>query len=121
MYGRIDPKSISTIDLSFFHGAYLSQVCLGAHDLGLNFDKPAIRIMAQSSFRMLVGDNISIHQNEEGYRLRPFLNKDVVLAKWAEMGTLILTFEGGDEIHLLDDSDQYESYNIGHAGLAIIM
>jgi hypothetical protein len=118
MYGRMDPDTISSIDLSFFHGAYLSQVCFAIGDFGLSFDRPAIAIRAQT-FRTLINGNLNTYAFEETHHLRSFLNKDVVAARWAELGTLMITFEGGDEIHLLDDSDVYESFVIDHAGKTI--
>jgi hypothetical protein len=77
--------------------------------------------MTEAGFRCLIGDELQKHPIEEAHLLRPFLNRDVRSATWAEMGTLIISFEGGDEIHLLDDSDQFESFTITHAGKTIVV
>jgi len=42
MFGRSGSLDTSTVDLSFFKGATLVQICLGSNDLGLNFDIPSI-------------------------------------------------------------------------------
>ncbi len=77
--------------------------------------------MTQVGFRCIVDGKLIDHAIEEGHLLRPFLNQDVVSAKWAEMGTLVISFKGGDEIHLLDDTDQFESFTVTHAGNTIVV
>jgi hypothetical protein len=121
MYGR--NTEIGTADLSFLIGATLTQVCLGAHDLGLSFSTPpSCGVMISSSFGIQTANSELIkHELTMGHLLRPFLNRDLIAATWAEMGTLILTFDGNDQIHIFDDSDQYESYVIGHKGLTIVI
>jgi hypothetical protein len=120
MYGRSAP--IGTADLSFLEGATLIQVALGAFDLGLHFDGPPAGIMISSSFATKLGSaTLQRHEIVMGHLLRPFLNRDVVRAVWAEMGTLILTFDGDDQIHIFDDSDQYESYIITHRQTTIVI
>ena len=121
MYGRINPKSIAATDVAFFSQSFLTQVCLGLNDVILNFDRPTISIMTQAGFRCRIDGELRDYPVEEGHLLRPFLNRDVVSAKWAEMGTLVISFDGGDEVHLLDDTDQFESFTVTHAGVTIVV
>lgn len=121
MYGRLKSEWISSIDLSFFEKAFLTQVCIGAYDLALNFDRPIINITTQAGFRCVIKDEPQYHSNKFAHALRPFLNRDVTSAKWGQSGTLIIVFEGGDEIHLLDETDQFESFTITYAGNTIVV
>lgn len=120
MYGR--DLEIGTVDLSFFIGATLTQICLGAYDLGLSFHGPPCGVMIKSSFGIQTANSEMVkHELTMGHFLRPFLNRDLIAATWAEMGTLILTFDGNDQIHVFDDSDQYESYVIDYKELTIVV
>ena len=120
MYGR--SGSLGTFDLSFFIGATLIQICLGAYDLGLNFDGPPIRVMMQTDFGTKApGEETRRHDLTTGHLLRSFLNHDVSQALWGENGTLILTFDVGDQILIFDNSDEFESYTIHHAGKTIVV
>ena len=116
MYGRSGKLNTKNVDLSFFVGATLTQICLGENDLGLNFDLPFIRVMMQSDFAIrALGQEAMRHDLALGHLLRSFLNREVSGTAWAELGTLVLTFVGGDQILVFDDSDQFESYTINHA------
>ena len=117
MNGQPDPQAFGTLDLSFFSGAYLNHVSFDIGELYLHFERPAIVIRAQQ-FATLLGGELNTHPFEEAQHLRPFLNKDVTLAKWAGTHALIITFDGGDEIHILE-SGYPESYVIDYAGQTI--
>jgi hypothetical protein len=122
MYGRSGNLDTNKTDLSFFRGTTLVQICLGSNDLGLNFDIPPIRIMMQSDFgTRVVGEERVLHDPTDGHLLRSFLNREVFDASWGEKGTLILTFDGGDQVLVFDDSDQFESYTISHSGQTIVV
>ena len=122
MYGRSGELDTGTIDLSFFKGTTLVQICLGANDLGLNFDLPPVQIMMQSDFgTKVVGQERMLHDLINGHLLRSFLGREVSDASWGEKGTIVLTFVGGDQILIFDDNDQYESYTISHSGPTIVV
>jgi hypothetical protein len=122
MYGRIDPAQMSTANISFFIGSFLTQVCFGKFDLGLNFDRPASSIMIQSSCGIQTASGaLEKYDITDVTQLRGFLNRDVTGATWGEEGTLILEFEGGDRLMVFDDSDQYESYTISHGTTTIVV
>ncbi|MGA1984298.1 MAG: hypothetical protein ABSG84_17755 [Acidobacteriaceae bacterium] len=122
MYGRSGELDTGTIDLSFFKGTTLVQICLGANDLGLNFDLPPIQIMMQSGFgTRVVGQERALHDLTSGHILRNFLSREVSDASWGEKGTLILTFVGGDQVLIFDDNDQFEAYTISHPGHTIVV
>jgi hypothetical protein len=123
MYGR--NGELGTTDLSFLEKATLIQICMGANDLGLVFDgpvRPTSNVMISSVFAIRLSDqSASQHELEEGHLLRPFLNRDVITANWAENGTLVLTFDKNDQILVLDNSDQFESYIITHGNTTIVI
>ena len=122
MYGRSGSLDTSTTDVSFFVGAYLTQVCFGKFDLGLNFDHPPSSIMIQSSFGIQKPSGaLEKYGISDVTQLKDLLNCDVTSANWGELGTLILTFEGGNRLMVFDDSDQYESYTISHSGPLIVV
>jgi len=122
MFGRSGSLDTSTVDLSFFKGATLVQICLGSNDLGLNFDIPSIQIMMQSEFGTRVaGEERVFHNLTDGHLLRSFLDREASEASWGEKGTLILTITGGGQVLIFDDSDQFESYTIRHSGQIIVV
>lgn len=122
MYGRTDPALMSAINISFFVGGFLTQVCFGKFDLGLNFDRPASSIMIQSSFGIETPSRaLEKYDISDVTQLKGFLNCDVTGATWGEQGTLILEFEGGGRLMVFDDSDQYESYTISHGTTTIVV
>jgi hypothetical protein len=122
MYGRSGELDTGKTGLSFFKGTTLTQIWLGSNDLGLNFDLPPIQIMMQSDFgTKVVGQERMLHDLTNGHLLRSFLNREVSDAAWGEKGTLILTFAGGDQVLIFDDSDQFESYTISHSGQTIVV
>jgi len=121
MNGRSGSLDLGT-DLSFFKGTTLTQICLGSNALGLNFDGPPIRLMMQSDFgTKVVGHERKLHALTDGHLLRNFLDREVARALWGERGTLVLTFTGGDQLLIFDDSDDVESYTISHLGQTIVV
>jgi hypothetical protein len=96
------------VDLSFFRGCTLLQVCIGQNEVILNFDPPAT-VTVVTAFLLCR----RIHANGEP-GLPGLLGEQVEDVQWRPDGTLTLLFPGGQFIQLCDDSEQYESYVITH-------
>jgi hypothetical protein len=102
------------IDLSFFHGKTLQQVCIGANEIILHFDAD-ISITIMSPIECMVPGTAL--QEYEDYRKAAgvvvvFLQDVVASAKGHADGTLSLEFQGGGRLDVRDDSTHYESYMI---------
>lgn len=113
----------SNVDLAFFKGKALLQVCIGAHDLILNFVGD-ISVTVTSSIGCTTSGG-SIQQYDDFRRAAPavitLLDHSVVLADGDEAGTLTLTFDGGGGLAIYDDSEQYESYTIKNGSKMIVV
>ena len=111
------------IDLTFFRGKTLLQVCIGAHDLILNFDGD-VNVTVTSSIGCV--DSSGITQNYSSFReaacaVANFLNQTAVFAEGNKLSTLILKFDGGGMLLIYDDSKDYESYTIKHERREIVV
>jgi hypothetical protein len=110
------------INLAFFEGKTLLQVCVGAHDLILNFD--GIRVTVTSSIGLL-GSGGVVHRyavfTQAASALMTLLNQKVVSVEGDDAGTLTLTFDTGKKVFIYDDSKEYESYIIQAGEQSIIV
>ncbi len=118
MYGL--PRDV---DLAFFIGKTLLQVCIGAHDLILNFDGDvSVTVTSAVACR---GSNASIEKysdfREAAYAVAALLNHSVISAEGDDAGTLAITFDGGEVLFIYDDSREYESYTITSDGGLIVV
>jgi len=118
MYGL--PSSVS---LSFLEGRTLLQVCIGLHDLILNFDGDTTITVCSS-----IGYSTTFAQvkryvdfRQSATVLCTFLGTTIRAAKNAGDGTLALEFTKGRTLHLYDDSTDYESYTIKHGDQLIVV
>lgn len=113
----------SNIDLSFFVGKQLIQLCIGEFEFQLNFDdKISISVFCEYTF-----DKIRYKSQEsdhQGHVLHKILGKKVVAAKQVgkKLNDLELEFENNKKIILHDDgSDLYQSYTFwGPKGLVVV-
>lgn len=105
------------LDTSIFVGAELSQVCFGAYVVGFEFSaaKPLTVTVA--------GAYIHAGPETEGWvdevrlptqtsRLMQLTNHQVVDATRLDETRLRLDFDHGQSLTLIDDTDQYESFQI---------
>jgi hypothetical protein len=111
------------IDLRFFNGKALLQVCFGANELILNFDGDvSVTVM---SLLGCMGSGGSIQQHEDFRQAAPavlvLLNQTILSAEGEEAGTLVLKFDGGGTLAIYDDSKNYESYTINNGGKLIVV
>ena len=104
------------IDLDFFLGKTLLQVCIGGADIILNFDG---RVSITVTSSLSIGRSASDEDREKlgsfpqaANALATLLNKVVRSAHGAPNGTLNLGFSDGNFLKIYDDSKTYESYVI---------
>ncbi|MCL2329727.1 MAG: DUF6188 family protein [Phycisphaerae bacterium] len=111
------------INLEFFHGKTLIQVCFGACDLILHFDD-SVSITVTSSLGC-VDSSGNTQQYTDFQQSAPavlsLLNQSVSSAQGDDTGTLTLTFSNGEKLAIYDDSKIYESYIINNQGKIIIV
>lgn len=113
------------IDLSFLNGRELVQVAIGVYQVQFGFDED-VRISVESYFGYSDGQGEWIWRPEPGAsqiaaRTVALLGSSIQGFQAHEDGTLILTFHGGQRITILDNSKQYESYDITLPGRTIVV
>ncbi|MFQ5502455.1 MAG: DUF6188 family protein [Phycisphaerae bacterium] len=111
------------VDLSFFRGRQLLQVCVGLNDVILNFDNGvSLSIQTSISHHSSTGKaTIYEEYTPAATMLMSLLHQTIVGVRGDKKGTLHLEFSEGDCIHVYDSSEQYESYQIKHRGGEIIV
>jgi hypothetical protein len=118
MYGLPD-----RIDLGFFIGRTLLQVCFGANSLILNFDG-YVSVNVSSAVGCLDTDgSIQRHINfhEVASKLIGLIDQTIISANSDHSGTLLLNFNGGGILAVYDNSEQFESYFIRNGDQQIIV
>ncbi|EYR63655.1 hypothetical protein N866_19145 [Actinotalea ferrariae CF5-4] len=118
MYGFADD-----VDLSFFKGAVLEQVCLGAHQVILRFYSD-VSVNSACWMALAVGDHRI--ESDDPRVLAPALmgliTETVVDVRWKSDGTLFLLFLNGGVMRIEDDAaPHYESYHIKHGKDLIVV
>jgi hypothetical protein len=118
MYGL--PKDV---DLRFLNGIELQQICIGLHDVILNFtDQVTITVQT----RFIHKSCLQFSGKEEviplsACTLPTLLGKQITSFTNEINGTLVLTFSNGETLTLVDDSPDYESYVITHSDQIIVV
>ena len=122
----------ATTDLSFLKGKTLCQVCFGPYDLQLNFAEGITRISVQSTIgygasdgtyaKRVIGKGPCMSEvlEDTGFLLR-LLMKEIEEVHWTAEGTMTLTFAGGSQLQIYDDSQQFESYTIENGNQPIVV
>jgi hypothetical protein len=111
------------VDLGFISGRQLIQVCVGLHDLILNFDEN-VRLLVTSCIS--VSDAQGPDKRFEDFRdavgeVARALGEKVRSAEAEDDRTLRIEFENGVWMRVFDDSDQFESFVIhGPSGEIIV-
>ena len=109
MYGL--PKSF---DPSVFRGKTLDQVCFSANSITLSFEG-RLSLTILGTFILREGRSArSVKQAVPVMtsNLMGLTGKTVQTAQASTDGTLVLRFEGGRSLTLVDDSSTYESYAV---------
>lgn len=113
----------SNVDLSFFEGRRLVQVCVGLHELIINFDN-RVAITAECRIAVSVQDE-ALRQFDDptlaAVELFRILQRIVESVEGRNDGELILRFECGSSVHLYDDATHYESYMIRNGEELIVV
>jgi len=107
----------SDLDLSFLVGATLLQVCIGANEVILRFDRDAsITIESRFSVCDLNGHTIVFDDAPSSAAcLAELLSDSITDVLGCPDGTLRLSFAEGGFLEVYDSSNDYESYQIQHA------
>ncbi len=111
------------IDLSFFHQRTLLQLCIGVHEVILNFDSE-IRITVTSSIGFKGSSNSTLKYadfRQAAAVLVSLLHQKIIFAGAEGAGTLMLVFASNEIISIYDDSDKFESYTIINADKLIVV
>jgi hypothetical protein len=111
MYGLPDD-----LDLTFLEGISLLQVCVGANEVILNFDR-SVSITIESTFRIRTvsgQDDVYEDPRSASAALVGLISDSVARVSAETSGTLRLAFAGGGVLEIYDSSSQYESYQIRH-------
>ena len=111
------------IDLNFFVGANLIQVCIGENEVIANLDAD-ISLMIASSVRLAVhAGEMKVCDDAKalGIALVPLLGHAVVEASGTVDGTLRLTWDGGTVVEILDSFKEFESYTVRHGAELIVV
>ncbi len=104
------------LDLTFFHGAEVIQVCLGQYQLQIHF-QPAGAIFIEGGWELLDAAGERIDRSYDAperppYQLHRLLGRRVVGSEVAAPISFALRFDGGDLLRVFDDSEQFESFHI---------
>lgn len=119
MYGL--PENI---DLSFFHGKVLQQVCIGYNEAILRFgDDVSITIETDIGHKSSAGEITALYKTiiPSAPMLASFMHSSIVKASAILPGTLALEFSNGEVLEVYDTSSQYESYIIKYGDKTIVV
>jgi hypothetical protein len=107
----------SDIDaLAHLRGAEIAQICLGTSDIQFNFHPQGnISVWGRCELLDSAGEVIDVWN---GTRPGIFRFPELLMSQVSEISiessrSLILTFENGQALRVVDDSDQYESFSVG--------
>jgi hypothetical protein len=111
----------SNVDLSFLFGRILLQLCIGLHDLILNFDGDvAISIESSLGFGIRGKKEKPLDVLKDNHHLTGLLQVPVSNPERDDNGGLFLFFENESYLHIHNDSKDYESFVIKYKGTFII-
>ena len=113
----------TNINLDFFLEKTLLQICIGAHDLILNFDgNVSVTITSSIEFSC---SKCSFQKTNDFRRIAStiavLINQTIVSVEGNEAGTLTLKFDSGGIVTIYDDSKEYESYTIKNQKQIIVV
>ncbi|MGI0085014.1 MAG: DUF6188 family protein [Nitrososphaerales archaeon] len=113
------------IDLGFLKGREIIQVAIGVYQIIFGFDDD-VRISVEGEFSYFDGQSGSVWRPEPGgaqiaSRTLSLLGATIETFTGEENGTLTLTFSNGHRLTILDNSKEYESYDITRPGETIVV
>jgi len=111
------------LDLSFWSGTTLVQVCIGQNDVQLNFSMPAVRLSAQTSYRVTTSTGSSVSENSPrgASHLIELLGMTVTRALDNGQGTLRIEFGASIALEVFDEDPNHECYQVEHDGQLIVV
>ncbi len=119
MYGL--PENFDT---SFILGRTLELICFNENTVYLHFDG-GLLLSIESEYAHQKPESDAVDQIYEVPFLDPniaqLLGSPIIDGSASTDGTLILTFENGHRLQILDTSGQYESYRIDYGEVSIIV
>jgi hypothetical protein len=107
----------ATLDLRPFEGDYLTQICLGQHDLQLHFCAGG-HISIWGHWELREADGRVLDQavenpaDRECYKIHVLLTATVIDSQIDPPRSFTLFFGNGVSFTIFDDSDCYESFSI---------
>ena len=112
-------------DLSFLNGREVEQVAIGVYQIHFGFDED-VRISVEGQFAYFDGQEEWVWKPEPGAariaaRTVSLLGATIKTFDGKEDGTLSLAFSNGQRLTIVDNSKQYESYNITRPGQTIVV
>lgn len=112
-------------DLSFLNGRELIQIAIGLHHISFRFDEE-VAISVEGEFTYFDGQTECVWESEASAaqiaaRTVSLLGATIQNFEAHEDGTLILTFSNGQRLTIVDNSKQYESYDITLPGRTIVV
>ncbi len=103
------------IDLKFFDGQVLVQICFGLHDLRLNFDKGGA-IHTEGCVQLFANGSQDVFECESIVRMATLLscllNQNIVTTRVIDAKILEFLFSNGDYLRFIDSNERYESFRI---------
>lgn len=113
----------SDLDLSFLHGRELIQICIGQAQIQFHFH-PAGSITVEGGWELLGVDGARLDQKFDGPERPPYqlhrliarrvIGSEVLAPKW-----FALRFEGGELLRILDDTSEFESFQIQPGNIVV--
>lgn len=103
-------------DFGFLIGVTLTQICIGRHEIILNFSGD-VSITVEGDLEIeptLATRHRYDDSRVAGAKLSPLVALSVENARRIQPGDLELTFSNGWAVNICDSSSHYESYQIRH-------
>jgi hypothetical protein len=104
--------SFSKGDFTFLLGREVEQVCFGRYQAQLYLDSASIRIEGKYIYTPANAEPQAGRGDAYVTGLVGLLGSSLTTATVIDERALMLSFSNGDSLQLVDDSDQYESFEI---------
>lgn len=108
----------SDIDLTFFLGLQVERVCFNVNQLFVRFGANVeLSIESECELSLLGGEQLRVSDyRSAATSICALVGRDVLCAARTTTGGLVLSFEGGSEIRILNSSSCYESFQLRSGG-----
>lgn len=112
------------LDMNFLVGAELIQVCLGQIQIQFHF-LPKASISVEGSWKLIGSSGTRVDRGErdaicgQHTLLARMLGHRVTQANVVGRNSIVLRCDNGDELHIFDDSAEYESFSLDPIGIVV--